>query len=515
MNVPAPDTMQLFWLLLLVFVVAILSRRFRAPYAVVLVVTGLLVGVPQLLPHVRLEPRTLFTLLLPPLLFEAAIHLPAEALRRDWLPISVLAFAGTLISTAIVGAITAWLLHVPLAVGLLFGALISATDPTSVLGIFKRLRAQRRLTRIVEAESLFNDGVAVVLFGVTLAAATRGNVSWLAGVQSFLVTVAGGVAVGLGVGFLASRVHLEVDDHLVEITLTTVVAYGSFLAAQALGVSGVVAVLAAGLVVGNYGMQRAMSPGTRLAVSSFWEYAAFVVNSLIFLLVGIEAGLVRWWDRWLLALGAVGAVLLGRAAVYPLSWLLNRLGASIPITWQHVVFWGGLRGALSLALALGLPPGLARREALVACTFGVVLFSLLAQGLTIGPLLKRLGLATTETPQTEYHRLASEAMACEAALRELEEHWVAGRHPTWAIKTLAERYQARLAELTQAIEALEMTGGSREEERGRHVRRLAVLAEKSVLQDAERRGWLDEEEWKRLTARIDEELAGLAAEREG
>jgi len=275
-----------------------------------------------------------------------------------------------------------------------------------------------------------------------------------------------------------------------------------------------VAVLAAGLVVGNYGMQRAMSPGTRLAVASFWEYASFVVNSLIFILVGIEAGLVRWWDKAPLALGAVGAVLVARSAIYPLSWVVNRFGGRIPVNWQHVLFWGGLRGALALALVLGLPETMPERQILVSATFGVVLFSLLVQGLTIGPLLKRLSLAETPSAQTEYHRLASEAMACEAALRELERLLVSETHPTWAIKSLTERYQARKAELSSAIEALELPGGAWEAERARHAERLALLAEKSVLQDAERRGWLDEDEWQRLVERIDEELAALATQRE-
>jgi CPA1 family monovalent cation:H+ antiporter len=306
-------------------------------------------------------------------------------------------------------------------------------------------------------------------------------------IGQFVQLVVGGAALGAGIGWLASRVHFALDDHLVEITLTTVVAFSSFLAAEALHVSGVIAVVAAGLVVGNYGMPTSMSAGTRLAVASFWEYAAFVVNSLVFLLIGIEVAYVNWWHKAGLVLGAVGAVLVGRAAIYPLSWLVNRLKGNIPVAWQHILFWGGLRGALSMALVLGLGPRFPHRDTLVAATFGVVLFSLLAQGLTIGPLLRRLGLTETRTERLA----ASEA------------------YPNWAIKLLTEKYRAELAALAERQKALDLSNETLEAEQALEVRRLALQAEKGALNEAERRGWLDEEDWRHLAARIDSELTSL------
>jgi CPA1 family monovalent cation:H+ antiporter len=511
----SPDITSLFWLLLIAFVVAIMARRLRVPYALTLVVTGLVIGAPRLLPHVRLEPQTLMTVFLPPLLFESAINLRIEPLRREWRPIAIYAVIGTIVSTFLVGGLTASVLGIPLRAALVFGALISATDPISVLAVFKRLRADRRLTLIVEAESLFNDGVAVVLFRMLLAAVVgvgATHASPLQGFGQFVQTVAGGIAVGAGIGALASRVHGGLDDHLVEITLTSVAAYGAMLAAEALHVSGVIAVVAAGLVVGNYGMQSSMSASTRLAVAAFWEYAAFVVNSLVFLLVGIEASLLNWWQNIGLALGAVGAVLVGRASIYPLSFLVNRLRGNVPLRWQHVLFWGGLRGALSMALVLGLGQAFPHRDKLVAATFGVVLFSLLVQGLTIGPLLRRLGLTEMRTKESEYHRLASEGLAVEAALRELERLWTTEAYPNWAIKTLTEQYQARRAALEQAVQGLGLSPETLEEARAIEGQRLALLAEKSALYEAARRGWLDEEEWRQLVARIDDELTALTME---
>jgi CPA1 family monovalent cation:H+ antiporter len=355
--------------------------------------------------------------------------------------------------------------------------------------------------------------VAAVLFSVMLAAAAGGSITAGGAIGLFCRMVVGGALLGGGIGWLASRLHFALDDHLVEITLTSVVAFGSFLAAESLHVSGVIAVVAAGLVVGNYGMPTSMSASTRLAVASFWEYAAFVVNSIVFLLIGIEVAYVNWWHRVGAVVGAVVAVLVGRAAIYPLSWLVNRLKGEMPLAWQHILFWGSLRGALSMALVLGLEQRFPYRDTLEAATFGVVLFSLLVQGLTIGPLLKRLGLTETRVKRTEYQRLAGEVIAREAALRELERLRASEAYPNWAIKLLTEQYRAELAALLEARRALDLGDETLAEEQALEIRRLALLAEKSALSEAERRGWLEAEDWRRLAARIDAELTSLIAER--
>jgi CPA1 family monovalent cation:H+ antiporter len=372
-------------LMVIASIVAMLARRFQLPYALALVVTGLAIGFWHLLPQAQLEPRTLFTLFLPPLLFEAAINLPGDQLRADWKPIALFALVGTLLSTALVGGAVAWGFGLPLAVALVFGALISPTDPISVIAVLRRLGVNPRLALIVEAESLFNDGVAVVVFLVLLAAAMGQDASVAGAFGRFAWVMLGGIAVGATVGALASHATKAFDDHLLEIMLTTIVAYGAYLAAEGLHVSGVVAVVAGGLVVGNAGP---MSRDGQVAVHAFWEYAAFVANSIVFLLIGIQAFHVAWWTRWELVLGAIAAVTLARAtSIYLLAWPLK-----LPATWQHLLVWGGLRGALSMALALGLPAGFPYREQVLSMTFGYVLFSLLAQGLTVGKVIRRLGL---------------------------------------------------------------------------------------------------------------------------
>ncbi len=385
-----------FWLILITFVVAMLARGLKIPYTLTLVVTGLGIGMTRLLPQVHLQPSLLLTVFLPPLLFETAINLPLDALRKDWKPIAVYALAGTILSTFIVAGVTARLLGIPLPAAALFGSIISITDPIAVVSVFKSLRAGKRLTMLIEAESLFNDGVGAALFTVFLALAAGTSVSAPMAFFQFFTLVGGGVLLGIAIGALASRIHFELDDHLIEITLTTVVAFAAYLSAESLHVSGVMAVVSAGIVLRNYGMETGMSEKTRFAISAFWEYAAFLVNSFVFLLIGIEVVFVQWQDKFFTVLCAIIAVFLGRLVVYPLSWLMNRFNADIPLSWQHILHWGGLRGALSMALVLSLSPEFPQRPTLIAMTFGAVVFSLLAQGVSIGALLKRLGLTESD-----------------------------------------------------------------------------------------------------------------------
>ena len=449
--------------MLVASVVALATRRWRrVPYALGLVIAGLLVGATHLLPMVRLQPQVLFTVLLPPLLFESAIHLRAGALRGEWKPITLLAVGATILSTFVIGGLAALILRLPLAVALVFGALISATDPISVIALFRELGASRRLTLIVDAEALFNDGVAVVLFTVLLGAATGSPVSLAAGAGQFLLVGVGGTAIGALIGFAVSRLTQHIDDHLIEITLTTIAAWGAFLAAERLHVSGVLAVIAAGMVVGNYGMPATMSPTTRLAVGSFWEYAAFVVNSVVFLTVGVaetQAGLLRALP---VALGAALIVLGGRLTVYPVCWVANQLGGRrVPRSFQHVLVWGGLRGALSMALALGLPLDFPYRETIVQAAFGAVLFSLLAQGLTVGPLLQRLGLARGETERAEQRErafLAAQQISTGAALGELNRLDALEAFPEWAIEPLRAEFAARAQALAATQNDLAQIG---------------------------------------------------------
>lgn len=501
------------WLMLAASLVAMAAQRIRIPYALALVITGLLIGAPHLLPSVHLEPVTLFTVFLPPLLFESALNLRWDTLQREWRPIALYALGGTLVAAFVVGWLGTWVLQLPLSIALVFGALISPTDPISVIALFKRLGVQRRLSVIVEAESLFNDGVAVVLFSVLLEAVSHG-----AGIQPgpavtrFLAVVLGGAGVGVVLGWITSRVTRYFDDHLLEITLTTIVAFGSYLSAEALHVSGVIAVVASGLVVGNYGMATGMSPTTRLAVSSFWEYAAFAANSIVFLLVGLEITYLDLHGELLAIVAAVTVVLAGRAlSVYGMSLLANALQVRISWACQHVLVWGGVRGALSMALVLGLAPDFPHRDFLVVVTFGVVLFSLLVQGLTLPGLLRRLGVTEVQR-SAEYQRLAGTIFAARAALGEVNRLCEAGLAPRQACEEVAEEYEQRIQGLEAQVQELHLEDRELLNRQRRAIRTRALLAEKSALQEAQRGGILSDEEYQRCEHAIDQQLAKLQAE---
>ncbi len=393
----------LVWLLIAAAIIAMLAKRLRIPYTVSLVLGGLLLGVIQLpilsplQPGHRpdwLTPDVILILFLPALVFEGSVKLDVRELLRNSVPLLLLANAGVLLAALVTGYLVHWLIGLPVLIALLFGCNISATDPISVLAIFKDLRVDKRLSLIMEGESLLNDGTAVVLFGILFGAIVAEKLTVPKGIEQYFLAVAGGAVLGSALGYLASRISGTVDDPQIEITLTTILAYGSYLLAFHLHLSGVIATASAGLMLGNFGAKRGMSAGTRTAMQSFWEYISFVMNSLVFLLIGLEIHVRELLQNWASVLLAICAVFLGRAlSVYLLVPLSNRFAEKIPLRWQHVAVWGGLRGALALALALSLTTAFPYREQILNLTFGVVIFSILVQGLTIKPLVRILNLA--------------------------------------------------------------------------------------------------------------------------
>lgn len=382
------EQIELF--LLVAAVVAMLARRLRVPYSVGLVAAGIGLAFLPIIPGARLTRELVFGIFLPPLVFEAALNIEWKELRRDLLVILTLATLGVLLSASITAAGMHYVAQWEWTSAALFGVLIAATDPVSVIATFKEANVRGRLRLLVEAESLFNDGTAAVVFGIALALAAGDGISTLGVAQSLALTVIGGILCG---GLIAGGILLlagQTQDHLVEITLTTVAAYGSFLLAEQFHFSGVLASLTAGIVVGNLGSLGSISEKGRDAVDSFWEYVAFVVNSLIFILIGINGALQGFAEVLVSALIAIVLVLLGRAmSVYLCCAFFGRSAFRLEWRHQHVLVWGGLRGALALALALGLPTTIPGYGGIIAVTFAVVAFSIFVQGLTITKLLQR------------------------------------------------------------------------------------------------------------------------------
>lgn len=385
-------------------VVALAARRLKLPYTVGLVLTGIGLTLLHVGQGAQLTPHLILEAFLPPLLFEAAIQLPWRDLRREALPLLLLSTVGVLISAAVVTSGMIYLAHWPWRAALLLGVLIAATDPVSVIATFKESQVHGRVRLLVEAESLFNDGVAAVLFVIALAIAL-GTEPVTAGsaLMQVVKTAGGGILVGAIVGGGGILLAWRTTDYLVETTLTAVVAFGSFSLAEHWGASGVLATVTAGLLTGNIGILRCsgdkatLTERGREVVLAFWDFAAFAANSLIFLLIGLDTARKSFAQLgWVALVLAVVLTLVGRAvAVYSLSLPFRKSKLAISLPHQHVLFWGGMRGALALALALSLPATLGHahdhdRDRVVLAAFAVVAFSVVVQGVTMPLLLKRL-----------------------------------------------------------------------------------------------------------------------------
>ncbi len=381
------------FVLLTASLVAIVSRRLRLPYSVGLVVAGIGLALLPVGVELPLTRDLIFSVFLPPLIFEAALQLKWRDVRRD-LPLTLgLALPGVAVAAAFVAAGMHWAAGWSWIGAGFFGILIAATDPVSVISAFKEMRAERRLSMVVETESLLNDGTAAVGFSVLAAMLAGGAVTPLAVTGALAWTMAGGVVVGIGVTGLMLVAAGRTDDHLVKITLTTIAAYGSFLIAEHFHTSGVLASMTAGLLAGNTKGLCAIDERGYSHVLAFWEYAAFLVNSVVFILIGGHEA-HQPLRLYAAAAGiAVVIVLLGRMlAVYPIAALARRTAFAVNLRYQHVLVWGGLRGALALALALALPESVPEQREIVVVCFAVVAFSVFVQGLTMPWLLRRFRL---------------------------------------------------------------------------------------------------------------------------
>ncbi len=509
----------LIWLLIAASIIAVLASRLRIPYTVALVLGGLALGsvrfpiVEKIYQSNRpdwLNPEVILILFLPPLLFEGSLKINVRQLLRNKVPILLLANLGVLAATLITGYVLHWEIGIPIATALLFGAIISATDPISVLAIFKELSIAKRLSIIVEAESLLNDGTAVVLFQILLAGILTGNLSVANGIGQFLQSVVGGGAIGFVLGYAASKITKRIDEPQLEITLTTILAYSSYLAAHQFHLSGVIATVISGVTVGNLGMREGMSTRTRLALLSFWDYAAFVINSLLFLLIGMEVHIRELLSAWPTILLAVLAVLLGRAiSVYGLVPLSNLFTEPISARWQHVLVWGGLHGSLSLALALSLGRDFLYREKILALTFGVVAFSIIVQGLTIGPLIRVLRLSAPE-PEDEFALARVRQIGASARRAELEDLFRTRVVSGPVYEKLREELDSQVAALHEQVADLYGRDSTRAAVEMRTARLRLAAAEKSSIEAAVQAGFISTAAAAKLVDSVDQRVAAHA-----
>ncbi len=378
-----------------------LTKRLRLPYSAGLVAAGIALAAIPFAPRIVVTKQLIYTGLLPPLLFEAAYNIQWDKLRRNALLVGLLATLGVLLSAAVTALGMHFFAHWEWMGALVFGALIAATDPVSVIAIFREAEARGRLLLLIEAESLLNDGTASVAFAIVVALATGQHITTASALYSMCKMIGGGVACGAAVGIVSLLLTGRTQDHLIELTFTTVAAYGSFLLADSFGMSGVLATITAGLVMRNFEYLDRISPRGKEAISNFWQYAAFIANSMVFLLIGTQQRNQHFLAIWAPTVIAIGVVLAARAvAVYSCGALFHWSSLRVSAKHQMVMVWGGLRGALALALALGLPQDLPLRDEIVTVSFGVVAFSIFVQGITMRPFLRRIG----EFPQKSASR---------------------------------------------------------------------------------------------------------------
>jgi CPA1 family monovalent cation:H+ antiporter len=494
---PSTTVEFLIWMLIAAALIAVLAARLRVPYTVALVVGGLVLGsfrlpiLAKLFAHPPdwLTPDVTLVIFLPALLFEGSLKIQLRHLRENLVPICLLATLGVLMATLISGFAVHWALGIPVLIALVFGAIVAATDPISVLAIFKDVTVDKRLTTIVEGESLFNDGTSVVVFGILFGAVVNSHLGIATGVRDFFVEVTGGITVGAALGYVFSKLTARIDDPQIEITLTTILAYGSYLLALSLHMSGVIATVAAGLMMGNFGMRSGMSWRTRIALWSFWEYASFLINSILFLLIGLQVRVGELLHMWQAILLTIAAVFAGRVlTVYGIVPISNLFSEKIPLRWQHVMVWGGMRGALSLALVLSIGNSFPYRNQLLTMTFGVVAFTIVAQGISMKPLIRLLGIGKDN--EDDYSRARVRQVSIASAISELEgmaEKQLISRPVR---EKLRHELDARLENTNRAVETIYGENQARLSEEFDVARARVKVAEKSAIEQAMYDGWV-------------------------
>lgn len=500
-------------LLLVATFVAIFSRRFKIPYVTGLVLAGL--AITEFLPgNIGLDSSLILNLFLPILVFEAAINTDISRLRSTIVPISLLAGPGLIISFGVTGLLIKFGLGLDWIPALLVGVILAVTDTVSVIAVFKEVSVPSRLSTIVNGESLFNDGVALVIFSLLVNVQIMGSFSFINGLQQLFIVIVGGTIIGLMVGYLSSGLLSRYDDGLTSILLSVAVALGTFQLGQLLGVSGVVGVVVAGLLVGNIGIKQTASASNRIALYSFWEYAGFGVNTFIFLLIGLEINPLTLWNTLPAVLLAILAYQIGRLlSVYPLLALLQWFDRPIPLRWKHVLFLGNIKGSLSMAMALTLPATLEGRSQLIALLFGTVLLSLVGQGLSLPGLVKRLNIQDISPFRQRIQELQAQLMAAKAAQEELSNLLKSGVLPKSIYEEMRASYQVKIAGAEKQLRDIYNIRSEDEDggDRGKldAVWRQVLMAEKSALNDALRKQILSEEIVQKKVNHLDQQLLKL------
>ena len=450
-------------LLLAIAALALLAHKLELPYPILLVLGGLGFALIPGLPAVRLDPKLVFLFFLPPLLYPAALFTSWRDFRANLRPITLLAFGLVLFTTVVVGWLAHWLTGMPLAAGFVLGAIVSPSDAVAATAITERLRVPQRIVTVLDGESLVNDATALVALRFAIAAVTTGSFSLLDAGEQFVMAGGGGILFGLAIGWLAVQVQSRLDDPPVQTTLSLLTPFAAYLPADRLNLSGVLAVVSAGLYVG-WRAPEIVSVRVRLQVGPFWEMIVFLLNGLVFILIGLQLpevmGHLAGQSRLRLLGDGVGiclAVIVARILwVFPAAYLPRLLSRRIRENdpypgWRTVaiVAWTGMRGVVSLAAALALPLTLTNgtpfpgRDLILFLTFCVILATLVGQGLSLPPLIRWLQVADDHSHEREERH--ARLQANHAALTRLNE--LATTAEPIAIDRLRGEYEDRIRQL--------------------------------------------------------------------
>ena len=503
----------LILLLLIATAVALVTQRLRISYVAGLVLAGL--PITDLLSRrIGLDPFLVLNLFLPILIFEAAINTDISRLRSTFKPIALLAGPGSVFSAAIIAVLVKFGLGLDWIPALLVGVILANTDTVSIIAVFKEIRVPSRLLTIVEGETLFNDTAALVTFNLLLVIYATGTISTTQVIEEVLIVALGGGLVGAVLGYLCLPIYVRLRDPLSSLLLTVALALGAFQLGQFLGVSGAVAVVIAGLVFGNLGLPRSASASDRITLISFWEYAGFIVNTFIFLLIGIEINPLTLWQTLPSIVLVILAYQLGRIlSVYSLLWVLRWIDRPIPLRWQHILILGNIKGSLSMALAVAIPLTLTGRELIIELVFGAVLFSLVIQGLALPWLIKKLDISQVSAVTREIGQLQLQLIASKAAQDELANLLKSGVLPKAVYEELWASYQAKVAVSERVLRDAynQSRSGQMEPNNGQldTIRRRLFLAEKAALSDALRKRIVPENLVQSYVKGLDEKLLSL------
>ena len=498
-------------LLIITSIVGIIAEKLNFPYTIALVLVGLFISGLHLINSFHLSKDLLYYIFLPPLIFQTAIHLKFEDLKRDFPIILTLVIPGVILSTFLtaivfVGIGKEFFSNISFIVGLLFGASVAATDPVAVISIFERLGVPKRLRFLVDSESLLNDGTSIVIFTLLLEMIEKNIFSYKFMIVDFFFVIGIGIFIGYIIGVFAEEIIKRVYDPMIVITITTVSAYFSFILADKLGGSGVMSSVAAGLVIGTKSFDKEIYPSIRLTTETFWDYIAFLSNSLIFLLIGLSINLELLINYWQWIILAYVAMMIARFIIVFFTWgIFYKTSFKFPFNWSIVMGWGGIRGALTMVLAMSLPDSFEYKELIVTMVFGVVLVSILVQGITMPFLIQFLGLGKVKEEIIEYEILKTKIGMIQHILSYLNDLKSKMLISETIYNELIKEYREKLDKLNETMKILDINVDFKEEEKLK-LKREILMREKDYLLNLYRRGAISNITYKKLAEEIDSEI---------